>query len=119
MFFYRFEEVNYANIGIKVLERKYVLLKETPKGYWIKPIWDISLNISLTRDFKTCHRKWISKTSKRRYAYPTKGEALINFKARKRRQIQILTAQINNARVALACVGAEPIQMLPMHEREN
>ena len=57
MFFYRFEEVHYANIGIKVLERKYTLLKETPKGYWIKPIWDISM----TRDFKTCHRKWVSK----------------------------------------------------------
>jgi len=103
MFFYRFEEVHYANIGIKVLERKYTLLKETPKGYWIKPIWDISM----TRDFKTCHRKWVSKTAKKRFAYPTKEEAIVNFKTRKKRQIQILTAKINNAKIALAYMGEE------------
>jgi hypothetical protein len=99
MFFFRFEEVRYANIGIKVNELKYVLVKETPKGYWIKPTWDINED----------HKKWVSKTSKRRYAYPTKEEAMINFRARKKRQIQILTAKIQNARLALlvSCVERE------------
>jgi hypothetical protein len=45
--------------------------------------------------------RWVSKVAKKRYAYPLKSEALTNFKARKRRQIEILQAQLNQARTAL------------------
>jgi len=47
----------------------YELKRETSKGYWIGLI---GLSESL-------YRKWIPKNSKKRYAYPTKKEALNNF----------------------------------------
>lgn len=91
MKFYRYEEVNYHQIGIRVHERVFELIKETPKGYWINLFPDMGWN----------EKKWVSSNAKKRYAYPTKEEALSSFLARKRRQIEILEAQLSNARMAL------------------
>ena len=91
MKFYRYEEVNYHQIGIRVHEREFELLKETPKGYWI----------NLFPDQLIPTKKWVSKDAKKRYAYPTKKEALNSFIARKKRQTEILEAQLSNARMAL------------------
>ncbi len=49
--------------------------------------------------------KFISKTGKKRFAYPTKEEALVSYKARKRAQIKILKNQISNAENGLYNVG--------------
>jgi hypothetical protein len=57
--------------------RTYILIKETEKGYWIG-----------YKNFSSW-KKWISKTSKRRYAYPTKQEAMKNFITRTKRRIEI------------------------------
>ena len=81
---YRFEDTLHAD-RVHIYEHSYRVLKETPCGYWI----DI---------FK---KKWVSKVAKKRYAYPTRFEAMTNFKARKKRQIQILSAQLDNAKAAL------------------
>jgi uncharacterized DUF497 family protein len=91
MNFYRYEDVLYYNMGVKVNEIRFVLVKETPKGYWIKHTWD-------NQDE---YKKWVSNDGKKRHAYPTKEEALINFKARKNRQIKILSARLENAKNAL------------------
>jgi len=88
--FYRYEEVNYHEIGIRLNERVFELIKETPKGYWIDLFPDMGWN----------EKKWVSSTAKKRYAYPTKEEALSSFIARKERQIEILKAQLSNARIA-------------------
>lgn len=90
MKFYRYEET-VANIGVKVNKIEYLLFKETPKGYWIRKTWDT----------KAEYKRWVSKTAKKRYAYPTKEEAMIAFKARKKRQVQILKANIEIAESAL------------------
>jgi hypothetical protein len=58
--------------------------KETPKGYWIGSYGKI----------------WVSKTAKKRYAYPTKDEAWKSFQARKQRQIKLLSARLNIAKKA-------------------
>lgn len=68
---------------------EYKLMRETPKGYWIGHIWD-------TKPFK-----WISKTSRKRFAYPTKEEALNGFLIRTKRRIEILKSQIYQAEQAL------------------
>lgn len=89
MKFYRYEEIQYSRIGIKVLEREFEFLSETPCGYWIK----------LFEMFDD--KKWVSKTAKKRFAYPTREEALSSFIARKTRQVDILEGQLASAKMAL------------------
>lgn len=88
--FYRVESTNFANSGVSVRVDEYSLDKETPLGYWIKSNWVSS------------DRHWVSKTARKRYAYPTLEEAMLSFRCRKRRQITILTHQLANAKAALS-----------------
>jgi hypothetical protein len=68
--------------------RDFSLIKETPKGYWI--------------GFKDIGSyKWISKTSKKRYAYPTEKEALNNFILRTERRVKILNWQLQCCEIGL------------------
>jgi len=81
---------------VKIEEKKFKVVKETKCGYWIQLFkFDID-----DRE----NRKWVSKTAKKRFAYPTKNEAMVNFKARKKRQIQLLTNQLNNVKRALEII---------------
>ena len=109
MKFYRYETKIFASISddigytfsllpdVKLHLYTYELYKETPKGYWITHQsifpggWD-----------KLLWKKWISKTSTKRYAYPTKKEALINYIKRTERRIKLLEGQINISRSGLA-----------------
>ena len=91
MIFYRYEDMRYTD-RVRVIELKFTLDKETPCGYWI-----FRNGSSLLKN----NRKWVSKTSKNRYAYPTRKEALENFVARKNRQIEILSYQLEVAKDAL------------------
>lgn len=100
MTFYRYQIVTYAELGmdgefvsskipnpqIELLEFK--LTKETPKGYWLGVI-------------AFPKYKWVSKTGKKRYAYPTKEEAMINFIKRTERRIEILERQLWSGKIAL------------------
>ena len=69
--------------------RTYDLLKETEKGYWIG-----------YKGFP--FKKWIPKKSKRRYAYPTKEEALKNFITRTKRRVNILQRQIECCKISIS-----------------
>lgn len=91
MKFYRYVDRVYANIGVRVELSEFYLLKETPKGYWISYQWDK----------KGDYKRWVSKNGKSRFAYPTREEALYNFKKRKQRQITILKGKLNDAKIAL------------------
>lgn len=110
MKFYRYEAVQYAEHDIDgelmpsshpnpTLEcREYVLIKETPKGYWVgfcpyKPQYD---------NWKYIWKKWIPKKAKKRFAYPTKEEALNNYILRTERRINILNKQIEFCMSALS-----------------
>ena len=68
---------------------EYDLIKETPKGYWIGD-----------KRFPELIRKWVSKTSKKRYAYPTTKEALINFIMRNEKRVKILEYQTLSCKMA-------------------
>jgi len=88
MTFYRYCTIRYES-GPTILLDKFKMVKETPCGWWIEPksdFWNMRGK-----------KRWVSKTARKRFAYPTKEEALVNFKARKRRQIGILKAQLFGA----------------------
>lgn len=80
--FYRFE-----NYGSTVMVIEYELIKETPCGYWI---------LDKARE----KNRWVSKTAKKRYAYPTVNQALWSFYKRKEKQISILTGKLETAKIA-------------------
>lgn len=108
MKFYRYETVQYAVMDYdgeyvspsypnpKLELKEYDLIKETPKGYWISnyPYKDLS-------NWKYIWKKWILKTSKKRFAYPTKKEALINFIKRSEKRIEILDKQLQECKIGL------------------
>jgi len=100
MEFFRYEWVQYASVDYdgdyvvssfpdpKLVLRRYELIKETEKGYWI--------------GYKSInYKKWIPKESRKRYAYPTKEEAIENFKARTKRRIEILERTVSCCKIAL------------------
>ena len=88
--FYRYETRSYGD-GIKVDLCEWKLLRPTPKGFWIVPA-----NLPM-ETFK----KWVSKESKKRFAYPTKEEAQENYIKRTERRIEILEWQMDVSRQGL------------------
>jgi len=71
------------------------LYKETEKGYWIG--WYAFNNRIKLRE----QAQWVSKTAKKRYAYPTKQEALTNFIKRTTRRVEILEYKSSECHMAL------------------
>jgi hypothetical protein len=84
---------SYHFSDIRLELEEYDLVKETPKGYWIgsyinhrsEPFW----------------KKWIPKESKKRFAYPTKKEALENYIKRTESRIKILESQKFECQIGL------------------
>ena len=104
---YRYEWREYASLDSfgeyskpnlpnpKLVLITYNLFKETPKGYWIgfgKPVNDKLKN----------QAKWVSKTARKRYAYPSKKEALNNFILRNEMRIKILTRTIRCCQITVS-----------------
>lgn len=81
----------YYNNSSYIYLKEHKVIKETPCGYWIEEDDNWTLN----------DKKWVSKTSKKRFAYPSLEEAANNFILRKKRQIAILQAQVNISKNAL------------------
>jgi len=98
---YRYEEVRYAppvdasgeySSGPGTLEvrlNEYPVIKLTPKGVWL----DVG--------FCGSHKRFVLKDARKRWACPTKDEALTSFIARKERQARILKHQLDTAYVAI------------------
>lgn len=85
---------------IKLELEEYNLVRETPKGYWI----GLYLNPQYGEPF---WKKWIPKESRKRFAYPTKEEALENYKKRTEKRIKILKSQISECEVGLMRANEE------------
>jgi hypothetical protein len=116
MEFYRVEEIQYES-GPRLYVRKFYLVYETPCGHWISDDpkhhakWEFSDRIPPSEwDRWLPKKRWVSKTSRKRLAYPTLKEALHNFRARKNRQISILTHRLERAKTALAVAKGEHIE---------
>lgn len=76
---YRYDGANVNGVYYAV---EYTVIKQTEEGYWF--------------DYYGM-AKWTSRIATRRFAYPTKKEAMVSFKARKLRQIKLLEAQLRTA----------------------
>jgi hypothetical protein len=106
--FYRYEIRRYANTSFDDYYSGYHIAldlivlnlhKETEKGYWIGygngnyasgQKWNLKSN-----------SRWVSKTSRKRYAYPSKEEALNSFIIRTKRRMSILNSQISDCQIGL------------------
>ncbi len=94
---YRYEEIRYAPVAdeygerhgkgnMEIRLREFTVDKTTPKGVWI---------------FARDGRRFVRRDTNKRYACPTVEEAVESFKARKRRQIRILSNRLHDAEEAL------------------
>lgn len=99
MKFYRYNDIDVYNHGIEVRLETLYLVRETDKGYWIShhPNYNEHATLHAVWD----KPRWISKTSRKRYAYPTKSEALEGFYYRKRRAVELFHFSLEKARRAL------------------
>lgn len=93
MTFYRFETKLTYDGFYRIEEWNLKLVKETPKGYWISHYYNSNGLIGKPI--------WVSKTAKKRYAYPDREIALKSFIKRKERQIKILTDRLRGAETTL------------------
>lgn len=103
MQFYRYEERAEGESWAppKLHCYQYSVEKETPSGYWIVP------QVGVCR----IRRRWVSKTARKRYAYPSKNEALKALIARKRRQKVICEYQIDLAIATIAVAENELLKL--------
>ena len=101
MNFYRYVDGEEYEVCLKI----YVLTKETPAGHWIQSASCIGTQSDLKR-------RWVSKTSLKRFAYPTKKQALESYMYRKRMQILIYSRRLKVAeefhRKAISMQKEEP-----------
>lgn len=103
MQFYRYEEqAEEDSLSPPKLHcYEYSVEKETHCGYWIMP----------QVGFYRIKRRWVSKTARKRYAYPSKAEALSALIARKRRQKVICEYQIDMAIATIAVAENELLKL--------
>lgn len=72
----------------KLIYYVHSVVKETPKGVWIK-----------LKGYEDCtyqRKRFILNTSRKKYAYPSKEEALYSFIKRKEIQIKILSRKLSD-----------------------
>lgn len=82
---YRVDYTRFTD-GVRVGMESFMVVKETKCGYWIEA-WGGA--------------KWVSRSGRKRYAHPTKEEAIESFRARKNRHILILKLKIEEIQRAL------------------
>lgn len=102
---YRFED-SMDHSHVTVIRREFVVIKETPKGFWFLPEWIANV---MPGEYQKKHRRWVSKDARKRYCYPTKAEAWASYLHRKqyhlsrlRQQLELTEKRVNalNAREA-------------------
>jgi len=83
--FYRYDFYNIVRVTLEL--NTFEVLRHTPKGTWL--------------DMGYENKKWVLRDARKRFAHPTKEEALVGFLARKRRQLKILKTQVTNVEAAI------------------
>lgn len=97
---YRFVTVyesEFESEGLRL--HKYEVDRETPCGYWLKDKRFINGVIK---------ERWVSNNSMKRWAYPTKQEALVNFTKRTKKRMMYLNISLRVCKKAM--VEAEQYQ---------
>ena len=86
--FYRYHDYpSFSHSGRRVELEVWISIKETPCGHWIIPADSVSYSYDNVLD-DTAYidevKKWVGNNGRKRFAYPTKDEALKGFIARKK-----------------------------------
>lgn len=89
---YRYEGTVYEDSGAYIHVAAYPVKRRTPRGVWLDTYG---------------LEKFVLNDSVKRYAYPTKQEALVSFVRRKSRQVRILAAQHDRAEILYAAGKAK------------
>lgn len=79
IYFYKFIDPHY-NESLDPIKREWRAYKETPKGYWIVPVYDVyGQGVDLTK------KRWIAKEHQTtgQFAYAEESEALYSYYRRK------------------------------------
>lgn len=112
-FYYRYEDRMYAGctltewgsehyytVGPELKLLTFRVIKHTPQGAWIEPWFGEMFTLR-------GEKRWVSNYARKRYALPTKQEALHSFCCRKQRQISIYEARADTAKRALRLAERE------------
>jgi hypothetical protein len=103
-YMYRYDAINYGD-KIELVLNKYLIVKSTPCGYWIYKNSFHAYAGSGTELFDRLKKlkllRWVSASTKKAYAYTKSEVALVSYYHRKRKYIQILTAQLEYAKHSL------------------
>lgn len=96
---YRIEPGYYDEYSSKVTLfcREYIILRNTPQGYWIS---------------RYGKDKWVSNNARKRFAYPTREEAMVNFQKRKERYLKILNRQVASTIRILSDIKENKIKVI-------
>ena len=86
--------------GVYISVERFTVIKETTCGYWIAGSHCWTKDFDRLKQLKAL--RWVSKTSRKRYAYPTQTDAMESFRARKARQVTRLRLTLEAAELALA-----------------
>jgi hypothetical protein len=78
--------------GAYVRVDEYPVLRHTPKGVWLEHAGRYG------------QHRFVLRVANKRWACPTKEEAMESFRARKQRQAKILRAQLAHVKEALALI---------------
>ena len=92
----------YERHGSYLHIQAYKVMYRTNKGTWITKTHSLDIDT---------YKRFVLHGSKKRFAYDTREEARVAFLFRKKRQFEILTAQLNNCQQQYAEAGGElPIE---------
>jgi len=97
-----------TNVAFDVVEvclEQFKVIKETPKGYWLTFPWSAPFHGEYN------WKKWVSKTSRKRFAYPTKEEAWDSYCIRRKRRVMHLQRQLDEATLALRATRETPVKL--------
>ena len=81
----------------KLITRTFTLLRETPCGYWV--IEDCKGKLS--NYFIEKYKRWVSKSSRKRYCYPTIEEAWESYEIRRSKRVWYLERDLGIAKSAM------------------
>lgn len=79
-------EMEHYGTRLEVIETAYPVVKKTPKGAWLE------LGV-----FGETDKRWVGLGTGKRFAHPTRKEALEGYIHRKNRQIKIYEARLRDA----------------------
>lgn len=109
---YRYD--SYSNDGEESILylTKWAAIYETPCGYYVVPDW-LYCGVPSRPERYGKSAKWVSKTSHKRYCYPTKEDAFESLKIRKSRLVEHAKRRLRLAQSALDKASSHPTGTVP------